>query len=280
MAVIPNHDFGTVRLFEVGDIVEAYFPKDDTVTRGVVKGMRGFFDANRRAWRVTPKNARMETGEIITAFRTALEKAAPEKWMLALPKLLSIAVTTKRYTLKLGEGGMRVELPPGHQHEYTLKHDISGAFKDGPVWLVPASICANKTVKGVIIDVVEDDRRALSDALDYLEGFVFSGQLDIVHDEIGDIGLIPRSVVFADPSFIRKADANIGPEPLHEYPLEVLAFGRAQDQPDGPYQGRFRVLTGDEAHFALRTRFAKPVSVRTKPLDNCHVAGKWSRRRG
>ncbi len=79
--------------------------------------------------------------------------------MKALPVLAKIAATTRRFDIKLGEGGMRVELPPGHKHEWTLKNKVEGASKDGPTWLVPAQNCADKTVKGIINDVILDDRK-------------------------------------------------------------------------------------------------------------------------
>ena len=179
-------------------------------------------------------------------------------------------------TLKLGEGGMRVELPQGHLHEYTLKEEVSGAYRDGAAWLLPAAICANKTVKGVILDVVEDDRKLLADAIDYLDGFVFSGDLDLVPEEVGEIGLVPGATVFADPSFIRKADPNIGPEPLHEYPLRVLGYQYG----DEGCSARLEVLAGEDGWKALGARYGRAQSTRTKPLDVTHVAGKWTRRRG
>jgi hypothetical protein len=275
MSVLPNHDFGTVQLFVVGDNVVAYFPKGDAASRGLVRGMRGTFDGARMAWRVDPKNARMDTGQIVASFRRALVEAAPEKWLMALPRLSTLAATTRRFTMKLGEGGMRLQLPQGHAHEYTLKEEVAGAFLDGRVWLLPAAICANKTVKGIILDVVEDDRRALSDAIDYLEGFVFSGELVLVPEEAGEIGLIPGATVFADPSFIRKADANIGLEPLHEYPLRVLEVREGESS----HHAKLEVLTGEEGWRALGARYGKGLAVRSKPLDVTHLYGRWSRRR-
>lgn len=276
MPILANHDFGTVRLFVVGDIVEAYFPKDDAASRGVVRGMRGFFDGRRRAWRVDPRNARMSTEAIVEGFRKALVKSAPEKWIQALPRLSTIAATTRNFTLKMGEGGMRVQLPPGHQHEYTLAHDVAGAFKDGQVWLLPAQICANKVVKKIILDVVEDDRLALAAAIDYLDGFVFTGELDVVPDEIGQIGLAAGGIVFADPSFVRLADQNIGVEPLHEYPMRVAGLEPSREG----WSARLAVLAGEAGWRALGTRYAKPREGRSKALDGTHLSGRWVRRRG
>ncbi len=277
MPVLATHDYGTVRLFEDGDIVEAYFPKADLVTRGVVKSMRGYFDGNRKAWRVNPRNARRATGDIVVAIREALERAAPEPWMKALPVLAKIAATTRRFDIKLGEGGMRVELPPGHKHEWTLKNKVEGASKDGPTWLVPAQNCADKTVKGIINDVILDDRKVLADAVDYLGGFAFQGDLDLEDGEEGLIGLIPGTVVFADRSFLLKADPDLTAEPLHEYALLVRSFAR--DAAGERATARLAVLSGPDGWTALRTRFATSRSIRSRSLDVRHVKGKWVRKR-
>jgi len=277
MPVLATHDYGTVRLFEANGIVEAYFPKSDLVTRAVVKSLRGFFDGSRRAWRVTPRIARKETGDIVVAIREALEKDAPEAWMKALPTLGRICATTRRFHIKLAEGGMRLELPPGHKHEWTLKNKVEGADKDGPTWLVPARHCADSLVKGVITDVIRDDRKVLSDAVDYLDGFAFEGGLDLTPGEAGAIGLIPGNVVFADPSFIRAADPDLGQEPVHEYALAVRSY---KEDPEGERTTvRLAVVTGQDGWAALRARFSSPQGVRSPSLDVRHVKGKWARKR-
>lgn len=275
MPVLPTYDYGTVRLFEANGIIEAHFPKNDATTRQVVKGMKGFFDGNRRAWRVTPRIARLETGDIVVAIRQALERTAPEPWMQALPMLTKLAATTRRFHIKLGEGGMRVELPPGHKHEYTLKASVPDAIKDGPTWLVPAASCADKVVKSIINDVILDDRKLLGECIDYLEGFVFTGDLDLSDGEEGALGLIPGATAFADPSFLRAADPTLTAEPLHEYPFKVVSFARDDERA----RTTLAVMTGNAGWAALRERFAGSASVRTALLDSRHVKGKWSRRR-
>lgn len=281
MPVPPTYDFGTVRLFEANGIIEAYFPKEDAATRQVVKDMKGFFDGKRRAWRVTPRIAKRETGEIVIAIREALERAAPEAWLKALPTLAKLAATTKRFSLKVGEGGVRVELPPGYKHEWTLKSKVRGASKDGPTWLVPAAFCSAPEVKAMLTDVVLDDKQALSDSIDYLQGFVFSGDLDLADDEAGALGLVPGGMCFADPSFVLATDANLGKEPVLEYPLLCREYAEVGGQDGSSRRSlKFSVITGKEGWTALRTRFSSSMSTRSATLDVRHVKGRWVRRRG
>lgn len=176
---------------------------------------------------------------------------------------------------------MRVELPPGHKHDWTLKN-VQGASKDGASWLVPAQFCAEKVVKGVINDVMLDDRKALAEAIDYLDGFVFSGDLDLTPGEAETLGLAAGGVVFSDPSFVRTADPGLGPEPLYEYPFKVRSFDvvRSEETGDERYSAKLSVLCGNAGWTALRTRFCSPMDARTLPLDGRHVKGKWVRRRG
>lgn len=268
------HDLGTVRLYEMAGTLELFFPRGDTITRGVVKSLKGRWDPNRKAWKIDPSRVRSDVPGVIETIRSEILKAAPPNWQAALPKICEIVSTTKRFGINIGPGGVRIELPRGHKHEYTLKSDVPGAERDGHMWLLPADICNGPVAKGVIQDVINDDRAALSGSLDYLEGYVISGEMALGPGEDEDLGLVPEAVVFADPSFVRAADAGIPQEPLKLYPLRVLSTEQGETGP----KVRLAFLTGVDAYRYLRHRL-RPSAPQAPVLDLRHVKGKWSRRR-
>lgn len=268
------HDLGTVRIFEVGGVLEVYFGRGDTHTRDLVKSLKGRFDGSRKSWRIDPKYARRSTEEIVEHMTEELLAQAPGPWRNALPTLRSLAPTTRRFAISFGAGGVRLEFPSGHKHEYTLKKTSVRVEPDGRSWLVPAASCADPAIKAVIKDAIADDQTALARHLDYLENFVISGDLSLVEGERESLGLTPGGIAFADPSFVRKVDPGIPPEPLHEYPLRVLSL-----EPSGDVvKARLGFVVGTDAWNALRARL-NPTRPRAPALDMRHVSGKWSRRR-
>lgn len=275
MAIDATHDFGTVRLYESSGIVMASFPFGDMVTRNVVKGFKARLDKPRKAWRIDPHYAKCETSEIVAAVRSALVEAAPQVWRDALPALGGLVTTTRNYEMKAAEGGIRLSLPPGHVHDWTLKNAVKGPEKDGNSWLIPAIYCDDGPIKNVIRDVIRDDMKALATAIDYLGGFTFSGKLDLTDGEAEAIGLAVGQRVFANPSFLRKADPIIGPEPVTEYVLQVASLEAVDDK----VAASLKVVHGQDAWKALRARYAKAVEARSMPLDMRHLWGKWVKRR-
>ena len=275
MAIEATYDFGTVRLYESSGVIEASFPFGDTVTRDVVKSFRARFDKPRKAWRIDPHYAKRETGEIVHAIRSALIESAPQPWKDSLPALGGLVTTTRNFEMKAGEGGIRIVLPAGHVHEWTLKNAVKGPEKEGNSWLIRAVYCDDGPIKNVIRDVIRDDMKALAAAIDYLGGFSLSGSLDLTESEVLALGLVKGAKVFANPSFMRKADPIIGPEPVTEYVLEVLSTSQADDK----VAVTLKVVHGADAWKALRARYAKPLDARTMPLDVRHLWGKWVRRR-
>lgn len=276
MAIDATHDFGTVILYESSGVVEATFPFADMVTRNAVRGFKARFDKTRKSWRIDPHYARCGTADIVGAIRAALVEAAPQSWRDSLPALGGLVATTRDFEIKAAEGGIRLALPPGHVHEWTLKNSIKGPEKVGNSWFIQAIYCDDGPVKNVIRDVMRDDMKALSAAVDYLAGFRFSGKLDLTQGEPEAIGLAVGSVIFANPAFMRKADPILEPERITEYVLEVASMERDEDD---KVAVTLRVVHGQECWKALRVRYARPPEKRSKPLDVGHLWGKWVKRR-
>lgn len=266
------HDFGTVRAFETDEVVEVSFPRSDQATKALLKSLKGRWDPNRRAWIVVPRFARCDLADIAPRIEAALLESAPPAWRTAVQTLSKIRAVTLRYAISVGAGGVRLELPRGHRHEYLLrKHE--GVERDGNSWLIPSVFCADDSIKKALRDAIQDDRAALSKAIDYLEGFSLSGELDLAQGEEAGLGLVPGSVCFADPSFVKKADPSLPSEPVRFYPLEVVSFAR-----DG-FEARTKLnfVCGDRGWAALRKRLGEDAP---SPLDVRHVKGEWVRKRG
>lgn len=270
------HDLGTVRIFEIGGQLEVFFAKGDSLSMAVTKQLQGRWDPNRRAWRIDPRWARSDIRSIIAHFRTQHLEASPEKWRSRVSVLSQIVSTTKKFGIYIGEAGTRLELPRGHKHEWTLKSNVKGAILDGQMWLLPSGICPDIEARQVINDVIKDDRTALTTCLDYMGGFTLTGELNLAEGEELQIGLEIGNTVFADPSFVRKADAGIPAEPMKLYPMRVVDVGPS---PSGGSTGKFAFITGDEAYQALRQRL-NPHEAKGMVLDVRHVTGKWVRKRG
>lgn len=271
-----THDLGTVRIFELSGVLDVHCPKGDTNTREAVKRLKARWNPDRRCWRIDPAFARMDSAKIVETLGTAVLGATPAGWQSALPKLSQITSTTRKFALYIGAGGVRLELPRGHKHEYTLKNKIPEAELDGQSWLIPAGICDRTDVKGVLADCVGDDRKALGDCLDYLEGYTISGRLTLVSGELEQLGLSDGALVFSDPSFIRKVDDDIPAEPLKLYPLRVSSIAPGED---GGVEAKLRFVTGPDAYALLRERLI-PGKTAAPVLDVRHVEGRWTRRRG
>lgn len=269
------HDFATVRLYDMGDYLEVFFTRGDLTTRDIVKGHRGRWDRNRRCWRVDGKWAGAPLPDIVEKIRQGILDAAPKGWRDIVPKMGSMCSVTRKYGIRFGEGGVRLELPRGHKHDWTLKEG-GKAEKDDDSWLIPATVLDDPVIKKVVQEVVADDRKALGDALDYLEGFVIYGDLDLAEGEIASIGLQPGEIVSAEPSFVRKVDQGIPAEPIAIYPLRVVSIEKGEQG----VRARLAFVTGSEAYTFLRRkldprRLGDPDPV----LDTRHVTGRWARRR-
>lgn len=272
------YDLGTVRLFEVSGQLDVFFLRSDSLSLAVTKEFKGRWDPNRRSWRIDPRWARAEIPEIVDRFRREHMEIAPPKWRDNLKSLSRIVSTTKKFGIYLGEAGARIELPRGHKHEYTLKSNVNGAQLDGQMWLLPAAICPNVDAKRVLADVITDDRRALADAMDYLNGYTLTGGLKLAAAEDQAIGLEEGAVLCVDPSFVRKADASIPAEPLKAYVMRVVSVGPSDD-PEADGTAKLAFVVGDEAHAFLRDVLATD-AVKKPILDVRHIHGKWVRRRG
>lgn len=269
------HDFATVRLYDSGETLDVFFSRNDTVTRDVVKAHKGRWDRGRRCWRIEQRWAGATIEQVVDRIREAILDAAPKGWRESIPKLSTMCSVTRGYVIRFGEGGVRLEMPRGHKHEWTLR-ESGKAEEDDRSWLLQSTVLGDPTIKAVVQDVVQDDKRALAAALDYLSGFVIYGDLNLAEGEIEQLGLVPEAIIPVEPSFVRKVDQGIPAEPLSIYPMRVISIEKGEEI----IQARLAFVTGDKAYAFLRQRLAPAQAAMSTPhLDMRHVAGRWSRRR-
>lgn len=270
------HDFGTVVLRENCGALEVDLPKGDERTKQVIRSFKATWMPNAFRWSVDPTRTRTTIAAVVEAVRKSLVEGAPEAWNKALPTLRTATVTTNRFSLVVAEGGVRFRLAPGHRHEYLMR-DLKDklAFEDRQTWKVPAAHCLDKRIRQVLADILKDDREALSKMVDYMQGYALVGTLDLLADEGARVGLSPGSTVFANKSFVRKADASVPKEDVPEYPMLVR-----EATPGGEgTAARLAFVTGEAAWTALRRRHGVPESERAPAMDARHVSGKWVRKR-
>jgi hypothetical protein len=272
------HDHGTVRIYETADGFEVFSPRFDLATREVLRSLKAYFDGARRSWRVVPRYTRSKPEDVLIRLQKGLEDAAPEGWLAKVAAMSKMRTTTRRFSLSIGLGGIRVEVPPGHKHEWTLKNldKQKMAERDGVSYLVPAAYCTNAAVVDVLKTIAEDDRSALATAVDYLEEFTLRGELSLAPEEVEMFGLnqAANSIVFAEPSFVRAADGSIPSEPIDAYPLRLLMFKPAE----GGGEAKFAFITGIDAWKIIRQRNAGDMP--GKALASRQCKGHWARRRG
>ena len=278
---MPHHDFGTVLMFETAGRLEVDMLKGDAAAQSVTGRFRGRFNRDTKRTTVDPAAARTTTAKVVEAMRAALAEAAPPAWNKALPKLRKAAVTTGRYLLVVAEGGVRLRLRPGHRHEYLLRSlkDAKAfqTFEARNEWRIHARHCVDRTVMQMLVDMQADDREDLSLMVDYMAGYALVGTLDLVDGEAARLGLAEGATVFANPSFVRKADPRIPRERLPEYPFRVVSLAPAAG---GGTAARLAFATGEAGWMALRERYSQPAETRVPTLDIGNVSGTWERRRG
>ena len=215
------YDFGTVRLFSDGEGVDVYFPRHDTATRDRVKELKGNFNGEAKRWRVFSRYCRKSPEEIVASLREALEAAAPEWWSRSLPSLAPHACVSRKYGLKIGIGGMRLDLPPGHPLDYTFEKEVQGATRDGRSWLVPPDAIRTAPVKKAIERVLREDKKIFADAARFIGPRRIAGSLAVTPEEIAALGLQAGGLVAVDRSFLAKADPEMPTSELAEWCLLV-----------------------------------------------------------
>src|SRR3546814_15007329 len=114
----------------------------------LMKRFGGRWVPDRRCWRVIPARARASTADILAAVEECLLQSAPPEWRESLPRISKIACATSRYEMKVGAGGIRLGLPPGHESRWALR-EVPGSKDEGELWLVRARYCTLPPTKPI-----------------------------------------------------------------------------------------------------------------------------------
>lgn len=265
-------DFGTVRCFADAEGVDVYFGRGDEVTKTALKSMKGRWNPVHRRWRVDGRYARKSPEQIVGALADALKEAAPEFWTKALPKLSANACVSKAYGLKVGLGGLRIDLPPGHILDWTLANKVAGAVRDGRSWLVPAEAAKTTEVREGVERIMREDHRIFLEAAKFIGPRRILGTLHVSASEIGDIGLTEGGLVAADKSFFDVADPEMPVAELHEWCLTVEQMSPLDTD---SYTAILRYAEPSASFAFLRARRA--MEAPSSALGAGHVSKKWER---
>jgi hypothetical protein len=265
-------DFGTVRCFADSDGVDVFFSRGDEVTKAALKSMKGRWSPARRRWRVESRFSRKSPEQIIAAVEAALEAAAPEFWTKALPKLSGNACVSRAYTLKVGLGGIRIELPPGHVLDWTFEKQVAGASRDSRSWLLPPEAAKTKEVREGVERIMREDYKIFAEAAKFIGPRRIAGILHAEPAVIEQLGMIVGGEVAADKSFFDVADPEMPVAEMYEWCLTVdeLAPGDA-----GTYAAVLRYSDPPIAFSFLRARRAQEAP--PPALGAGHVKAKWER---
>jgi hypothetical protein len=266
-------DFGTVRCFSDEEGVDVYFGRNDGTTKARIKELKGNFNPATTRWRVVCRFARKSSEQIVDSLREALEQAAPEWWTKALPSLSPHACVTRRYGLKIGIGGMRLDLPPGHPLDYAMENEVPGAARDGRSWLVPPEAIRLPVVKKAIERVLREDKKVFADAAGFIGPRRIAGSLTLKTEDLAALGLKESALVAADRSFFAKADPEMPVNEMIEWCLTVERIAPIGDV----HAVVLRYADLKDAFMFLRARRADPMPA--PALGGHHAVQKFEKQR-
>jgi hypothetical protein len=267
---MPVADFGTVRVFVGVDRVDVTFPRGFDGLMTTLKDMKGRWNPERRCWSVTPLYAKLDPASIVDRIRNSLMSTAPPGWDEAVKRFGPFACTTKKYEVKVGEGGVRIGMPDGHPSHWALKQ-VEGGKREGTTWLLPATSISASLLRGVLERIVREDKEFFVSCVEHLEGRIIKGFVPGSPEEADGLGLVAGGVAYADHSFLKIADPQVLNSPIHAWPFKV---GGRVEREDG-----FDVGLGypppEWAYKAVRFRMGRQPEDRTALLDLVHATEKW-----
>lgn len=268
------HDFGTVRCFSDPEGVDVYCSRADAAVRARIKELKGSFNGDRKNWRIVGRFARRTSQEIVDFLRVGLEAEAPEWWTRALPTLATHACVTRKYGLKIGVSGMRLDLPPGHPLDYTFETAVPGAVRDGRSWLVPPdAFKSTPAVKRAVERVLQEDKKIFAEAAGFIGPRRIGGGLLLGEGDAEAIGLKEGALVAADRSFFAKADPEMPVDEMVEWCLAVERLAPVGDA----HAAVLRYANLKDAFMFLRARRADPSP--PPALGGHHAAARFEKQK-
>lgn len=271
---MPTVDLGTVRAYVDDARIDVFFPRGYDRVVAAVKEMKGRFNPERRCWSVVPAYARRDGDAIVARIREVLMGAAPEGWSAVVEKFGGFACASRRYEVKVGEGGVRIALPEGHPSHWPMK-DVTGAQRDGQTWLLPAASITAPVIRPVLERIVREDRDLFVSHVEHLESRTIKGIVPAEPDAAAALGLRKGEFVYADHAFLKVADPQVKNAPIHAWAFKVLECEEAEDG----VEVRLGYLDPELAYKAVRFRQAQAEENRKPLLDLPHATGKWAYKR-
>lgn len=264
-------DLGCVRIFADSEGVEVYFRRDDDVTKSKVKELKGRWNPTRTNWRIVSRFVNRTSDEIAAEIAAAVEAAAPPWWKEACARLSRHACVSRKYLLKVGISGVRIQLPRGHPGEYYLEKLIQGASRDGQAFLVTPEGVRNPETQKIVERMLREDKKIFDEAAEFIGERAIAGRIVADAEQTEKLGLKIGSMVPADLSFLSKADPDMPTSDMQEWALTVHDLM----PDDGGYTAVLRYAPAGKAYPFLRNRRAQTMP--SASLGEQHARAKFER---
>lgn len=266
---MARYDFGTLQVFEKGEYLEMHCPFGDPISKGVVKDMRAFWDKVRKCYKIQMRNRTAD--ELTSQIRAKFLARVPAGWAEIAERLSGARCTTTRYVLVIGLGGVRIYLPPGHRHHYTLK--AMNALESKLTYFIPADAMGGTKTHSMIQDIFNDDAALFAKSVEYLHGFSIKGKMKLEVDDPLMMELMVGATIVISPSIPSLMDSKLPTEPIHALPVTVAAAVGDMDEIDVK-------LDFLDAKAATAAAMAYEAGGRVRPMmDRHHMRGQWRRTR-
>lgn len=271
---MPTVDLGTVRAFVDDGRIDVFLPRGYDGVVAAIKEMKGRWNPDRRCWSLVPAYARRDNESIVARLREVLLRSAPDGWTEVVDRFGGFACASRKYEVKVGDGGVRITLPEGHPSHWPLRQ-IEGVHRDGQTWLLPATSIAAPVIRPLLERIVREDRELFMSHVEHLETRSIRGVVPGTPEDGARIGLEPGGFVHANHAFLKVADPQVRNAPIHAWPLRVLSVEPAE----GGLDVRLAYPDPELAYKAARFRQAQPEEDRRPLLDLPHATGKWAFKR-
>ncbi len=269
-------EYGTLQAFATDVGLDIFFPYNPEIVELLKRrniGINARWDQARRCWQATPERANVKTVEEVGAkIEQALLSQAPEVWAQTVAGLRRVPTVSGRFELAAGAGGLRLRVPIGHPCERGIKKIPGARLHEGKWYLCPQSVLENASDLKIILGaILGEDKRMFVDQVGFLEPRRIAGPLSIPEIELLALADENR-ILFADSSFIAKADANMAKLNVPVFPFALVSF---KADANGFLFASLDYLMPDVAFRRLQER-----ELREQKMGLMHeamVPGSWSR---
>jgi hypothetical protein len=267
---MADYDFGTLQVFVQGDLLDMHFPYGDNTSLAVVKDMRAHFDKPRKTWKLPLKGRSPD--EVCAEIGRKYREKVPPAWPNIVQALETVKCITTRFAVNIGMGGVRLRVPAGHRHAYTLE-TVPQAIKAKYHWFIPASGMGGHKTHAMIQDILNDDIALYVKSIEYLEGFCLRGKVALEPDDPLLMTITVGATAYGAPVLPSFVDKKLVIEPIFVLPMTIAAAVGDMDDIDM----KLDFMAPKDAVTAAKSYEARN---RKQPIiDQHHLQGPWRRTR-